>query len=140
MNWFLKHKLEKMGQEGDPSPEFVRSLEMKLRAEIGHPVWWIRWPKVATAACSIVMLAGSGTGAYAYNSDEVLPDHPLYAVRQGIEQVEERVAFTPKMKERFRTQIKKRREREKTLLEARKQRQEDRENRRSERKDRMSSR
>lgn len=122
MNWFLKRKLEKMGQHGDPSPVFVRSLEKRLRAEIGHPVWWIRWPKVATAACSIVMLAGSGTGAYAYNSDEVLPDHPLYAVRQGIEQIEERVAITPRMKERVRAKFQKRREKEQQVLKKRKER------------------
>jgi hypothetical protein len=36
----------------------------------------------------IVLLALGGTGAYAYESDNVIPEHPLYPVKRAVEQVE----------------------------------------------------
>lgn len=95
MNWLLEHKLKDLGRQGNPDPAFVRALEKRLRQELGHPAWWIHWSKVTAAATTIVLLTGSATGAYAYTSDNVLPDSALYPIRQGLETIETAVALTP---------------------------------------------
>jgi len=95
MNWFLKRKLKQLGRQGDPSPVFVRSLENKLRQQTGHPFWWVRWSRTIMATMSTLAITTSATGAYAYSSEDVLPDHPLYALRETIESINERVTLTP---------------------------------------------
>lgn len=102
MNWILEHKLKKLASAADPTPEFSRALERRIRSEIGHPLWWIKGWKVAVSSVTVVSLLGSGTGVYAYSSNDVTPDHPLYGLRTAIEKVETRVAQTPVDKARVR--------------------------------------
>jgi hypothetical protein len=56
--------------------------------------------RFAAAALSIVLVFGIGASAYAYSSEEVTPDHPLYGLRQAVEVAEEAIAVTPAWKER----------------------------------------
>lgn len=98
MEWFLQRKLQKIAKKAEPSRDFVLQLEKTLKQDIGHPFWWMQWSKVAASlACTSVVL-GSGTGVYAYTSDDVLPEHPLYGVREQIEQVETKLAFSDQAK------------------------------------------
>lgn len=47
------------------------------------PTW-----KTAGVSFGLALSLAGGTGAYAYSSDEVLPQHPLYSVRMALEQAE----------------------------------------------------
>jgi hypothetical protein len=98
MTWLLKRQLKNLSERSSPDRRFVLRLERSLRAQTGHPVWWVQGWKYAVAASSIALVACSATGVYAYTSDDVLPDTPLYTVRQGIEQVEQVAAVTPEQK------------------------------------------
>lgn len=66
-----------------------------------------RFATVGVAA--LVLVFGMGTGVYAYESPNVVDGHPLYFVKAGIEQVEERAMITPEMKARFHAKMMSRR-------------------------------
>jgi hypothetical protein len=105
MNPILEYKLKRLGRRGQPSKSFVDALQQKLIEKGAAPAritYQMPMMRYAAAALSIVILFGAGTSAYAYSSDEVTPDHPLYGVRQAVESVEETVAITPAWKERIR--------------------------------------
>ncbi len=96
MNWLLKRSLRKLGTSADPRPVFVRDLKKEI---LGVDSRWtsiqaLGW-KVPAVGFTMFTMAVSATGVYAYQSDTVLPDHPLYSVRQGIESVERKLAVTP---------------------------------------------
>lgn len=116
MNWLLEHKLKRIGRQGNPDREFVRILEKRLRLEVGHPVWWIQWSKIATSSTLALILAGGATSVYAYTSDSVLPDTALYPIRQGLENVETAVALTPSCKTAVQIKHLKRRLHEQELM------------------------
>jgi hypothetical protein len=98
MNWFLRYRLNKISKKAEPSRNFVFQLEKALKKEIGHPLWWMQWSKTAASVACVSMALGSGTGVYAYSSEEVVPEHPLYGVREQIEQVETKLAFSEQAK------------------------------------------
>lgn len=100
MNWRVKWQLNRISRKAEPDPAFVRQLEKRLKQEVGHPIWWVHWGKVGAAIMSASAVLMTGTGAYAYSSEEVVPDHPLYPVRQSIEQVEQTLAVTDEAKSR----------------------------------------
>lgn len=113
MNPILEYKLKRLGRHGKPSRAYVSALKQTLiergatviPANAGiQRIGWIPafagMTKYAAVALSVVLLLGVGTSTYAYASDEVTPDHPLYAIRQAVEEVEETVAITPVWKER----------------------------------------
>ena len=116
MDWFLKRKLTQLGDRANPEPGFVRSLEKTLQLQSGHRSWWIHWGRIAASASSIVLVAATATSAYAYTSDDVLPDSALYPVRQSLENVETAVAPTPIAKAKVEVKHLKRRMREAELL------------------------
>jgi hypothetical protein len=107
MNLILEYKLKRLGRRGKPSKAFVDALQQKL-IDKGASVIPVKagvqpvLMRFAAAALSIVILFSVGTSAYAYSSDEVTPDHPLYGVRQTVESAEEAIAVTPAWKERVR--------------------------------------
>lgn len=80
-----------------PRKAFVKDLDdlLRARADVSSPSLGLRW---AAAGVSTVVLAMSGTAAYAYTSDDVLPEHALYPVRQGVEQVETALALSEERK------------------------------------------
>ena len=97
-NWLLERKLKKLGHKADPDPKFLHALEKQLKQQSGHRTWWIQGWKVALGSITAVSLISSATGVYAYNSDNVTPDHPLYSVRTALESVEMSLATTPEQK------------------------------------------
>ncbi|MCC7357227.1 hypothetical protein IT408_01850 [Candidatus Uhrbacteria bacterium] len=118
MEWFLRHKLSKISKKANPSRDFVLSLEKRLKQETSHGLWWIQWSKVATSVACVSVVLGSGTGVYAYTSDEVLPEHPLYGIREQIEHVETKFAFSDQAKAQNELKLLKRRFNEAQKLEA----------------------
>jgi len=113
MKFFLTQKLKSIGRHGKPSKQFVLTLEKKL-IEKGASVtavnvqdqsvqrdsFFFRATRYSAVALSLILCLSVGTSAYAYSSEDVLPDHPLYGLRQAVEVIEEQVAVTPTWKER----------------------------------------
>lgn len=105
MNIFLLHKLQKIGRRAKPSKDFVIALEKKLINihAVFSPVKTVYQPmlmRFASVALSVVFMFGMGTSVYAYSSEDVLPDHPLYGLRQAMEVAEEKAAIMPAWKQR----------------------------------------
>lgn len=113
----LERKLERIGRRADPSRAFIVALGKRLR--YGRPKHTALW-KVAMTSMTSVSVLLLGTGSYAYASDSVLPDHPLYGVRQTIESAESALAITPTLKARVDVQLLRRRLQEEKVLAKRK--------------------
>jgi hypothetical protein len=71
---------------------------------------------------TVAAVMGAGTSVYAYSSEDVLPSHPLYPVRQTLERVEERIAFSNTHRANLERKILLRRVREAELMEVRRMR------------------
>jgi len=98
MLWQIDKKLKLVSRKAVPDKEFIRSLETRLRLELGlkstpFPVW-----KIAISGALVLLVILSGTGVYAYTSPDVLPDTPLYSVRITLENIEEKTAITTKVR------------------------------------------
>jgi len=94
-----------MRSQAAPRPEFRSALRAKLSA-----AYEARYPSAASSpllkfaaagVCVVVLFFGMGTGVYAYESPEVTPDHPLYFMKSGMEQMEGRFAKTPEARAKF---------------------------------------
>lgn len=116
MNWLLERKLNKLGRHANPDPRFKGILEKRLKKDVGHPAWWIHTWRWVVGATTVATVIGSGTAVYAYSSDKVLPNHPLYGIRTSIETVEESFAVKPEEKVNVKLKLIKRRMREVELL------------------------
>lgn len=91
--FFIKMRLRHLSNAAAPSAAFKRELRGAL---VGYGVPGYRLflkPVAVTVAVAVFLL--SSTGAYAYYSDTVLPNHPLYGVRLATEKIEKVVAFGP---------------------------------------------
>ena len=79
-----------------PRSGFGRELWRVLQAEM--PVLERKFAPARLAwgaAFSIIVFSTlGGTGAYAYTSPEVVPSHPLYNVKRGLEEIDEKVALS----------------------------------------------
>ncbi|MBD3251975.1 hypothetical protein GF380_06035 [Candidatus Uhrbacteria bacterium] len=84
----LRH-LKKLQKRAKPDPGFRRALKRHLVSQI--PFAWTSLLKPLAVTAVVVLLLSSGSAVYAYQSDEITPRHPLYAVRMGAEQFE--IAF-----------------------------------------------
>ncbi len=120
LNWKEKRLLAKMSRQAAPSVAARLAIREHFeKAGYLSPIpssrVLMRWEAVVASITLIVSLSG-GTVAYAYASDEVLPDHPLYALRSRIEQVEAKLAFTEEKKERVQLQQLERRLKEARLI------------------------
>jgi hypothetical protein len=93
-NWFIQRKLERIGKRADPDKDFVFSLKKSLIQRAVAKSSWISSWKLAVGSITSISFILAGTGVYAYTSDDVLPDHPLYPIRETIERVEEAATFT----------------------------------------------
>lgn len=103
----LTWRLQRLSKAAAPRPEFEQALRLKLeeRGALLHidrtrAGWSGLSFRVAGVMACFVLIFGSVTAAYAYTSDEVLPEHPLYPLRQSVEDLEETLAVTPKLRER----------------------------------------
>jgi hypothetical protein len=95
MHWILQRRLKKLSQHAEPDPRFVRALEARLHAQMKPRGWHSPLLRFGAALASLVCIVGGTTGAYAYESEQVVPGHFLYPVRERIEHIEERIATTP---------------------------------------------
>ncbi len=93
MELSLRYRLWRLRRAADPSAGFSRALEATLRGKTGHPLWWLPLGRIAAAMTSLTLLGASGASVYAYSSDAVTPDHPLYGLRTAVEQAELKVSF-----------------------------------------------
>ena len=103
--WNLKRRLKRIGERAAPDREFVLRLQAHL-GEAGYfsvrspfvlPVW-----RSAMASVAVICSLGMGTASYAYASDTVLPDHPLYGVRLSLEAIENHLTFSAQQQEQVR--------------------------------------
>ncbi|MSR85162.1 hypothetical protein EXS71_01855 [Candidatus Uhrbacteria bacterium] len=94
ISWLFR----RMSRRAKPERSFYLSLQDKLE-EAGYfprthrTMWSYRW-KTICASLSIFLSLTAGTGVYAYASDEVLPDHPLYGLRAVMEGAEVQLAYS----------------------------------------------
>lgn len=103
--WNLKRTLQRIGKRAAPDREFVLRLQSRLaekgyvptQVRVASPVW-----RPVVASTAMLLSLSAGTATYAYASDTVLPDHPLYGVRLSLEKVENRLAFSVKQQEQIR--------------------------------------
>ncbi len=122
MYWFLKRQLRDMGRQAKARPEFVDALRSTLAMKGYVPTrfslrgWFLR--HLVGFGSALAMMAVGTTGAYAYVSEAVLPDHPLYPVREAIERLEEHAPIpVARVKAKLRANVAQRRVREiQTLL------------------------
>ncbi len=91
--------LRRLRRAAAPRSDFRRALALRLEAERflhGHrPRFFALFAprSLAVPLAVVVLLAASGTGAYAYAGDAVTAGHPLYPVKQALEAAE--VALAP---------------------------------------------
>lgn len=111
----MKNIFRQLREESGASKEFKDALWLKLSSKIeSHtPVVVASWRRFALVGItSFVIIFGIGTGVYAYESPKVVEGHPLYFIKNNIEQVQERTAITPVMRERLKKRMIERRMRE----------------------------
>lgn len=97
-----KWKLRRVSRRGAPDRSTRAAMRQKLQ-QAGYLPDRSSWAYARTIAVvsTVVMLSIAGaTSTYAYVSDDVLPDHPLYSVRQGIEHAQIALAVTADAKAR----------------------------------------
>jgi len=105
--FILKRQLKKLKRDTAPRREFRIELKVKLSDEFTrvHPTKTKRVSfvfKFATAGVVVfVLLIGTGTGVYAYESPQVADGHALYPMKQGIEKVEGWFARNPEGKAEY---------------------------------------
>lgn len=108
MNFKLLYNLWQSRRSASPGAEFKNKLWKRLSNSFDaqHARTFVR-PKLAVfkwvsaGAALSLLLAGFGTGAYAYNSPSVTSLDALYPIKKAIEQVEEQTRKTPEAKAGF---------------------------------------
>ncbi|TAK03788.1 hypothetical protein EPO34_01330 [Patescibacteria group bacterium] len=94
MDWLTRFNLNRMRRRLSPRRAFRVALYARLAAEggfVARPAMRLR--PVAVGLCAFALLV-SGTGAFAYESPDVVEGHPLFAMKQGIETAEAAIAKT----------------------------------------------
>lgn len=112
----IRYKLWKISKRAQPDAAFVARLGSRFAPQRAPMMIW----RMASATLAIVLLLSGGTSAYAYSSDEVLPDHPLYGLRETVESVEEKVAITQDSKQAVQRKLLQRRLKEIQIMRQRK--------------------
>lgn len=120
MSVFLRYQLFRLARRAQPSRAFLSGLEAQLfpREQI-LSMHRLRLMRFALAPALLVVSLLGSTGAYAYSSDQVLPGHALYPLRQSVEGFEVQLASVTGMKDRVRLRLLERHAREKRLLQER---------------------
>ena len=85
----IRWKLQRFGKRATPNRE-VHLLIRRGLQEAGYlptpHAWWLMYARKVGVISSVCTMSIAGaTGTYAYMSDDVVPNHPLYGVRQTIE-------------------------------------------------------
>lgn len=112
--FWLKGQLKKLRREATPSDAFKDALlqrivgaPAKVTPGIGGKYPALNWAAVGVAV--VVLVFGMGTGVYAYESPDVVDGHPLYFVKQKLEDVEGRFATTSEARAHFHAKMMERR-------------------------------
>lgn len=94
----IRFKLWKLSRRAQPDAAFVARLETVLRERgaLGRGISLFVF-RMASAACAVILVLG-GTTTYAYASESVVPNHPLYSLREAVESIEETTALTDESK------------------------------------------
>lgn len=118
-SFFLKYRLTRMGKRVTADSNLKASLRARLVQAgylPGRTSLWVRM-RVATASAGMLFLGFGGMASYAYASDAVLPDTPLYPFRQSIEALEVKLAPTSEVRAKVLEKQAERRQKEAHLLE-----------------------
>jgi len=115
MNFITRYRLWTISRRATPDADFVARLASRFtpRRAMNFAM------RMSAATTALVLSLGLGTSAYAYTSDDVTPDSPLYAVRTTLEDVEEAVARTPARKQAVQLKLIQRRLHEIQVIEER---------------------
>ncbi|MBI4714332.1 hypothetical protein HY771_04075 [Candidatus Uhrbacteria bacterium] len=112
----IERQLKKEKNSAIVTNEFRTALWSKLSAEIDSnkiaQPFALRFRFAVVGVASFVIVFGLGTGVYAYESPQVVEGHTLYFLKNNVEKLEERSAWTPEMRAQFRTRMVERRLRE----------------------------
>jgi len=114
MNLLTRYRLWTISRRAAPDAKFLKMMDARFLAK--HAVSFAM--RLSASLAALVLSLGLGTSAYAYSSDDITPDHPLYPIRTAVENVEETVAVTPTLKAAVQTQLVQRRLHEVQVLEA----------------------
>lgn len=90
----IRYILWKISRRARPDAKFLATMQTQFAPKRVIRFAW----RLSAAMSALVLSLGLGTSAYAYGSEEILPDHPLYPLREAVETVEERVVRTPALK------------------------------------------
>lgn len=121
MTWHIRMRLKKLEARARPRRYFQSRLRTRLVYPHGRP-WHVVFVRPVAGMLTVAAVMGAGTSVYAYSSEDVLPSHPLYPVRQTLERVEERIAFSNTHRANLERKILLRRVREAELMEVRRMR------------------
>jgi hypothetical protein len=119
ISYFLSSRLKRIGRRPVADPSIKASIRESL-VQAGYlpsRSFAFMRVRVAFASLGILITGFGGTASYAYASDTVLPDTPLYPVRQQIEAIEVRLAPTQETKAKVIEKQAARRKKEAHLLE-----------------------
>ncbi len=99
--YFLKAKLRRLGRKAGPTRAFQDELFLRLvpKPVVSYRQHAFRFAAVGMA--SLLVVFGTGTSVYAYDSPDVSDGHPLYPIKQGIERIEERFAANSEQRAEF---------------------------------------
>jgi len=107
--YFLKAKLRWVGRKANPTRAFKDELFLRIvpKPVVSYRQHAFRFAAVGMA--SLLVVFGTGTSVYAYDSPDVSDGHPLYPIKQGLERIEERFAATPETRAEFHAKMMERR-------------------------------
>lgn len=97
----IRYKLWKMSRRAKPNALFVAGLGSKFagqKSQVAKGSSATFDFRLASAAAAIILILTGGTATYAYASESVLPDSPLYPLREAVEVIEEKIAISPESK------------------------------------------
>lgn len=116
--FFLTSRLTRIGRRPVADSSIKASIResLVLAGCLPPPHSLVRF-RVALASFGFLLTGFGGMTSYAYASDAVLPNTPLYPLRQKIEAIERRLSPTPAMRTRITEKQLQRRKKEAHLLE-----------------------
>lgn len=104
--FWLKGQLRKLRRDATPSDAFKDALLQRI---VGVPAPRFAFRFAAVGMAVVVLVFGMGTGVYAYESPDVVDGHPLYFVKQKLEDVEGRFATSAEARAHFHAKMMERR-------------------------------
>ncbi len=116
----LTSLFNRMAKQAEPHRDVQRAVRRSLEQAGYLPPaqgWALFHARSVAVLSSVLTLSIMGvTGTYAYVSDDVLPDTPLYVVRQTIERAELTLAVTPTAQVQVKQKLVQRRQHEAVVI------------------------